>query len=137
MGVLKAWEIMADSGSEVREVTVAIIDTGVDYTHPELADKMWVNNGEIADDGMDNDGNGYTDDINGWDFYNNDASICHYEYSKQHNKMPLLAETGICKIPVFYIKKFLLAERSISVNTHCLENFFKGCLSRLLKFLEY
>lgn len=86
MGAGKAWEIMKNSGNEEREVIVAIIDTGVDSTHPELVDQMWVNSGEIAGDGKDNDGNGYIDDINGWDFYNNDATICHYEYSQLQNK---------------------------------------------------
>jgi subtilisin family serine protease len=53
-------------------IVVGVIDTGVDYTHPELINNMWTNSGEIPDDGMDNDGNGYVDDYYGWDFINND-----------------------------------------------------------------
>jgi subtilisin family serine protease len=54
------------------EVVVAVIDTGVDYDHEDLADNMWVNLGEIPENGLDDDGNGYVDDIHGWDWVNND-----------------------------------------------------------------
>jgi len=50
-------------------VVVAVIDTGVDYNHPDLKDVMWINPGEIADDGIDNDGNGIIDDVYGAEFY--------------------------------------------------------------------
>lgn len=53
-------------------VTIAVIDTGIDYTHIDIAPYLWVNKGEIAEDKMDNDGNGYVDDMQGWDFVNND-----------------------------------------------------------------
>ncbi len=55
-----------------REVVVAIIDTGVDYTHKDLAQFMWKNPGEIAGNGIDDDHNGYVDDVYGWDFVNED-----------------------------------------------------------------
>ena len=51
-------------------VIVAVIDTGVDYNHPDLQNVMWVNPGEIPADGIDNDGNGIVDDIHGADFSN-------------------------------------------------------------------
>jgi subtilisin family serine protease len=54
------------------EIVVAIIDTGVDYTHKDLAQFMWKNEREVAGNGVDDDGNGYIDDVNGWDFVNND-----------------------------------------------------------------
>jgi len=60
------------------EVVIAVADTGIDTMHPLLSDFIWTNPGEIPNDGIDNDGNGYTDDINGWDFYHADADVCHY-----------------------------------------------------------
>lgn len=51
-----------------KEPVVAILDSGVDLDHPDLADNIWINPGEIAGDGIDNDYNGFIDDINGWDF---------------------------------------------------------------------
>jgi subtilisin family serine protease len=49
-------------------VTIAIIDTGVDTGHPDLASKIWHNRDEIPGNGIDDDGNGYVDDWQGWDF---------------------------------------------------------------------
>lgn len=54
---------------------VAIIDTGIDYLHDDLKDYMWTNRDEIAGDGIDNDGNGYIDDVNGWNYYANNNMI--------------------------------------------------------------
>ncbi|HOV25385.1 MAG TPA: S8 family serine peptidase [Pseudobacteroides sp.] len=50
------------------KVLIGVLDSGIDYTHPDLAANIWTNPGEIAGDGIDNDGNGYIDDIHGWDF---------------------------------------------------------------------
>ena len=52
-------------------VVVGVIDTGVDYTHPDLAANMWSNSREIAGNGLDDDRNGYVDDIRGWNFVSN------------------------------------------------------------------
>jgi hypothetical protein len=57
-----------------RDVYVGIIDTGVDFNHPDLAANIWVNPHETVD-GIDNDGNGYIDDIRGWDFDRNDNTV--------------------------------------------------------------
>lgn len=54
-------------------VVVAVLDTGINYNHSDLAANIWTNPGEIADDGIDNDGNGFVDDVHGWDFVNNDS----------------------------------------------------------------
>ena len=58
-----------------KQVYVAVIDSGIDVSHPDLAGNMWVNSGEIAGDGIDNDGNGYIDDVHGYDFLNGDGSV--------------------------------------------------------------
>ena len=62
-----AWNISIGSNN----VIVAVIDTGVLYTHSDLSANIWNNTDEIPDDGIDNDHNGYTDDIRGWNFINN------------------------------------------------------------------
>ena len=83
-----ARELLAFSKS--REVVVAIIDTGVDYMHPDLSNNMWINRKEIPNDYIDNDKNGYIDDEYGWDFYNNDSSVCHYKNS--NNNIPSIID---------------------------------------------
>lgn len=71
INVKKAWELYDQSEDTHREVIVAIIDTGIEYNHVELKDAMWVNQDEIPEDGIDNDNNGYIDDIYGWNFFSN------------------------------------------------------------------
>jgi len=58
-----------------RNVVIGVIDEGIDVNHPDLRNNIWVNAGEIAGDGIDNDQNGYIDDVNGFDFANNDGSV--------------------------------------------------------------
>lgn len=64
----EAWDIQKGDPNLV----IGVIDTGVDYNHPDLVGNIWQNPGEIAGDGIDNDYNGYIDDIRGWDFADND-----------------------------------------------------------------
>jgi subtilisin family serine protease len=66
-----AWEI--ETGS--RDIIVAVIDTGVDVNHPDLKDNIWVNEAEIPDNKIDDDGNGYVDDVHGWNFGDDDNVV--------------------------------------------------------------
>jgi len=54
---------------------IAVIDEGVDIKHPDLRNNIWVNADEVPNNGVDDDRNGYVDDVNGWDFANDDASV--------------------------------------------------------------
>jgi hypothetical protein len=63
-----AWDIQKGNPN----VTIAIVDTGIDYLTSDLAGHTWTNAGEVAGDGIDNDNNGYVDDVYGWDFADND-----------------------------------------------------------------
>lgn len=78
INIQPAWKLHdahKDGTHEHRQVIVAVIDTGIDIHHPELKDSIWVNEDEIPGDGIDNDGNGYIDDVNGWNFFNNTNQI--------------------------------------------------------------
>lgn len=79
MNVAKAWDYIKKAEKAKHEVVVAVIDTGIDYNHPDLANNIWTNPGEIPGDNIDNDNNGFVDDVHGWDFYNQDASVYEYE----------------------------------------------------------
>jgi subtilisin family serine protease len=68
----KAWN---DGVTGSASVVVGIIDQGIQVTHPDVDENIWVNPYETAGDGIDNDGNGYVDDINGWNFVYNKASV--------------------------------------------------------------
>lgn len=65
----EGWEKAVGNPNQV----IAVLDTGIDYAHPDLAPNMWKNTGEIAGDGIDNDGNGYIDDVYGADTINADG----------------------------------------------------------------
>lgn len=65
----EAWNIQR----EASDIVIAIIDTGVQINHPDLRDNIWLNKKEIPNNGIDDDLNGFIDDINGWDFVNNVA----------------------------------------------------------------
>ena len=71
----QAGEAWASGNVGSSSVVVGIIDEGIDYTHPDLAANIWTNPGEIAGNGIDDDSDGYIDDIHGWDFANNDNTI--------------------------------------------------------------
>ena len=67
---IDATEALVGGGGDV---VVAVLDTGVDFSHPALRDHLWVNGGEVPGNGLDDDGNGYVDDVRGYDFLDDDA----------------------------------------------------------------
>lgn len=69
MGIESAWRQTTGAGT-----TVAIIDSGADLGHPDLAPNLWTNAGEIPGNGADDDGNGYVDDVHGYDFVEGDGT---------------------------------------------------------------
>jgi subtilisin family serine protease len=65
----EAWDL--EKGSN--EIIITILDSGIDYTHPDLADNVWINQDEIPDNDIDDDNNVYIDDVYSYDFFNNDS----------------------------------------------------------------
>ncbi|WP_397546138.1 S8 family serine peptidase [Rhodothermus marinus] len=63
----EAWDVVK---GEQGDVVIAIVDGGTDWRHPDLIDNVWTNPGEIPDNGVDDDGNGFVDDVHGWNFAN-------------------------------------------------------------------
>ena len=61
--------------SQKRSITIAVIDSGIQYNHDAFNNSIWTNKGEVPEDGIDNDNNGYVDDVYGWNFYNNNNDI--------------------------------------------------------------
>ncbi|MHA1416337.1 MAG: hypothetical protein ACTSRR_08765 [Candidatus Heimdallarchaeaceae archaeon] len=69
ISIYGAWKLTNGS----RDITIAVIDSGIDFSHPELQNVAWINEDEIANNSIDDDNNGYIDDIHGWDFVSNDS----------------------------------------------------------------
>jgi subtilisin family serine protease len=85
----EAWEI--HKGSAHSEVVVGVIDTGVDFSHPDMKGSEWTNPGEIPGNGIDDDQNGYVDDVNGYDFVNNRGKITDGHGHGTHNASTIAA----------------------------------------------
>lgn len=71
IGAVAAWDHHVGSG----DVVVALLDTGIDLDHPDLTGNLWRNPGEIAGNGVDDDGNGFVDDLHGWNFVGNNGNV--------------------------------------------------------------
>ena len=77
MGMETAWQVTTGG-----EVVVAVIDSGADLGHPDLAPNLWVNPGEVAGNGVDDDGDGVVDDVHGIDFVDGDGRAAGRERAR-------------------------------------------------------
>lgn len=91
LNMVKAPEAWAQ-GFTGEGIVVAVIDTGVDYTHLDLDGNIWVNEGEIVGNGIDDDDNGFVDDVRGWDFVANDNNPMDEEGHGTHVSGTIAAE---------------------------------------------
>ncbi|WP_299600908.1 S8/S53 family peptidase [uncultured Aquimarina sp.] len=72
----EAWDITTGgTTANGHEIVVAVIDDGIQFDHPDMKDNIWMNTQEIADNGIDDDGNGYIDDVKGWNTATNDDNV--------------------------------------------------------------
>lgn len=102
MSVLKAYDFL--QGKKGVEVVVGVVDSGTDLKHEDLVDVAWVNSKEIPGNGIDDDKNGYVDDINGWNFLG-DSYKEHLEYERIL-MMPEIADAEtLAEVKAFQAKK--------------------------------
>ncbi len=84
----EAWNILTGDANFI----IAVIDSGVQWNHPDLDANIWSNTDEIPGNGIDDDGNGYIDDVRGWDFYDNDNDPMDLEGHGTHVAGTIAAE---------------------------------------------
>jgi len=92
-----AYAALQRADKKAKTTIVAILDSGVDFNHEDLKPVMWVNPGEIPDNGKDDDGNGYIDDVHGWNFIggaNGNVQYDTYEATRLYASMRYKFETA-------------------------------------------
>ena len=77
VGAEAAYELLKNK--KPKEIVVGVIDSGVEVDHEDLKESMWINEDEIPNNGLDDDNNGYIDDIHGWSFLGGDSLDMNYE----------------------------------------------------------
>lgn len=111
-------DIWKEKLNNQNEVIIAIIDTGIDFLHEDLKGIAWKNPEEVPNDGIDNDNNGFIDDINGWNFCENNNNLLTGEeiyendhatmeagiISANHNFKGIAGIAGKCKVKIMSIK---------------------------------
>lgn len=83
----KAYDFLSEKNKKSVPVIVAVIDGGIDTAHPDLKNVLWTNPHEIADNNIDDDGNGYIDDIHGWNFLGNKDGSCLKKASDEKTRV--------------------------------------------------
>jgi subtilisin family serine protease len=139
----EAWDLeQGDAGT-----VIAVTDTGVAVNHPDLNASIWTNPGEIAGNGIDDDSNGFIDDVHGWDFGQEDKSLLETDSSVEgfdhgtHVAGTIAAEmdnstgvTGICPACKIMVLKFM---RAIDSDSDGDKDVMEGRLSDELEALTY
>ena len=116
MSVRKAYEELLQD-KEGKTIVVAVIDTGIDITHEDLNESIWINEDEVPENGIDDDGNGYVDDIHGWNFLG-DSPGDQYELIR-------LLKTG-----ADFENKDLAIEKYAEMITIQILNYLMSCLKK-------
>ena len=129
IGAPAAWNISTGSKTKL----VAVIDSGVDFTHEDLQDSIWSNPGEIASNGLDDDANGYVDDIRGYDFGSEQGdSDPSDENGHGTHVAGIIAATGNNALGVIGV-----AWQTAIIPVKCLDGMGNGYISYLVNALDY
>jgi len=102
--VVEAWQVVTDTAA----VVIAVVDSGIDTSHPDLTANLWTNPGEIAGNGVDDDNNGYVDDVRGWNFVSytgnveddngHGSLVAGIAAARSNNAMGIAGVCGNCRI---------------------------------------
>ena len=130
MSVHKAYEFL--KGKKGVEVVVGVVDSGTDLKHEDLVDVAWVNTKEVAGNGIDDDKNGYVDDINGWNFLG-DSYKEHLEYERILMKPSIASKELYEEVKAFQDEKVEEAKGT----KERYANFLTGINSAIESFTKY
>ncbi|WGH74716.1 S8 family peptidase [Tenacibaculum tangerinum] len=111
MSVNKAYDFL--KGKKSVEVVVGVVDSGTDLKHEDLVDVAWINTKEVAGDGIDNDKNGYVDDINGWNFLG-DSYAEHLEYERILMRPEIADAETLAEVKAYQAEKVEEAKNTIN-----------------------
>lgn len=143
MSVEKAYAtLLKDKPS--RTITVAVIDSGIDFNHEDLKDVMWINPKEIAGNGIDDDKNGYIDDIYGWSFIggkNGNVTRDTYEltreYARLRTKYEKLTETTVSKKDKAEYDYWLKIKTAFTEAKEKNETDYKSCIETTGQYSQF
>lgn len=124
-----AWDITAGTATKI----VAVVDSGVDFSHEDLQGSLWSNSGEVASNGIDDDGNGYIDDIRGYDFGSDTGDSDPTDENGHGTHVSgIVAATGNNALGVIGV-----AWQTKIIPVKCLDDSGNGYLSYLVNALDY
>jgi cell wall-associated protease len=142
LSVEKAYTLL--KGKSSKTIIVAVIDTGVDFSHEDLKDVMWVNEKEIAGNGMDDDKNGYVDDIHGWNFIGGkdgnvkqDTYELTREYVRLKSKYENVEETKVSKKDKAEYQYWLRIQETYTKKRAENEENYKSCTGQLAQYKAF